>query len=450
MTHASLRSLPPPLGRPSRRGLLRGAAGLGAAVALGGSAACGSAASLAGGDRRIQFWNLFSGGDGANMRGMLDRFRAEFPGIEVEDTTLAWGDRYYTKLAMAGAGGRAPDVGILHLGRLAGFAPGRLLDPIDTGLLAEAGVRREDFNATLWDRATIGGELYGLPLDIHPSTMFYNRAACEPAGLLDAEGRLTELNGTEQFLDALDAVREVIGQSPLGWNALMPGECWWTFVGLYAQTGGSILSEDGTELALDDDRAEEVLAFMARLVADEYAIPGQDLVGYFVNGGGFVLFGNWLLVDFRTAGLDFGARPYPTLFGTPATQAESHILVLPHQEGRSGAADEAAHTLIAWLVRNSLSWAEASHVPAYLPILEHPDYLAMEPQSEYRGAMDIAAFDPPAWFCGTSSRVQADVGVHLSAAAMGSVTPAEAVRDIRATLRSLLDTRNPFGEGTAS
>ncbi|UCM87692.1 extracellular solute-binding protein [Streptomyces marincola] len=448
MTHVSLRSLPPP--EPSRRGLLRGAAGLGAAAALGSTAACGSAASLADGGNRIQFWNLFSGGDGAHMRALLDRFRTEFPAIQVEDTTLAWGDRYYTKLAMAGAGGRAPDVGVLHLGRLAGFAPGRLLDPIDTGLLAAEGVRRGDFNPALWDRATIGGELYGLPLDIHPSTLFYNRAACEPAGLLGPDGRLARIEGTGQFLDALDAVREVIGRSPLGWNALMPGECWWTFVGLYAQTGGTILTEDGTGIALDDDRAEEVLAFMARLVADEYAIPGQDLVGYFVNGGGFVLFGNWLVVDFANAGIDFGAQPYPTLFGTPATQAEAHILVLPHQEGRGGGANEAAHRLIAWLVRNSLAWAEASHVPAYLPVLDDPAYLAMEPQSEYRGAMDIAAFDPPAWFCGTSSRVQNEVGVHLSAAAMGSLTPGEGVRAIRSTLRDLLDTRDPFGEGTAS
>ncbi|MGP4113673.1 extracellular solute-binding protein [Streptomyces sp. 4N509B] len=446
--------MPPSLPRPprpplSRRRLLRDAAGLGALAALGATAGCGSPADLAGGADRIQFWNLFSGGDGANMRAMLDAFREEHPGIAVEDTTLAWGDRYYTKLAMAGAGGRAPDVGVLHLGRLAGFAPGRLLDPLDTTLLASHGVRREDFTPELWDRATIDGELYGLPLDIHPSTLYYNRAAVEPAGVLDADGHLVEINGTEQFLDVLDAVREAIGTSPLGWNALMPEECWWSFLGLYQQTGGTILSEDATEITLDDDRAEEVLAFFARLVAEEYAIPGQDLVGYLVNGGGFVFFGNWLVVNFQTAGLDFGARPYPTLFGQPATQAESHVLVLPHQEGRGGTANEAAHLLLSWLVRHSLAWAEASHVPAYLPVHQDPDFLALQPQAEYRSAMDIAAFDPPAWFAGTSSRLHIDVGVHLSAAAMGTVTPAEGVRRIRSALADLLATRNPFGEGGA-
>jgi multiple sugar transport system substrate-binding protein len=192
-----------------------------------------------------------------------------------------------------------------------------------------------------------------------------------------------------------------------------------------------------------------VLAFMDRLVAEEYAIPGQDLVGYLVNGGGFVFFGNWLVINFQEAGIDFGARPYPTLFGRPATQAESHVLVLPHQQDRGGAANEAAHTLVSWLVRHSIAWAAASHVPAYLPVLRDPEYLSMEPQSEYRSAMDIAVFDPPAWFGGTSSRLHIDVGNHVSTAAMGTVTPAEGVRGMRAALDELLATRNPFGEGSA-
>lgn len=436
----------PPAG-VSRRRLVSGAAGLGALAAVGSTVGCGSPAALASDGNRVRFWNLFDGGDGAHMRAMLDRFRAEHPGIPVDDTTLAWGDRYYTKLAMAGAGGRSPEVGVLHLGRLNGFAPGRLLDPLNTSLLADQGVRREHFNTDLWDRAMVDGQLYGLPLDIHPSTFFYNREVCGAAGLLDPDGRLMEINGTEEMFDALDAVREVIGQSPLGWNGLEPGECWWTFLSLYSQTGGTILSEDGAEITLDDDRAEEVLAFMARLVADDYAVPGQDLVGYFVNGGGFVWFGNWLVVNFETAGMDYGATPYPNLFGQPASQAESHVLVLPHQDDRGGGAQESAHVLISWLVKNSLDWAAASHVPAYLPVLEDPAYVELEPQAEYRHAIDQAAFDPPAWFFGTSSRGQSEVGVHLSAAAMGSVSPAQAVQDVRSALGKLLATRNPFGEG---
>ncbi|WP_165985729.1 extracellular solute-binding protein [Streptomyces sp. YIM 98790] len=454
--HHPRHSTAPPPGRtggaprPTRRGLLAGAAGLGALTALGGVSGCASPAALAADADRVRFWNLFSGGDGQNMRQLLNRFRRDHPDIPVDDTTLAWGDPYYTKLAMAGAGGRAPELAVMHLGRITGFAPGRLLDPIDTGLLEQHGIRREDFNPLLWDRAVVDGKLYGLPLDIHPSVCYYNRPACRDAGLLGDDGRLAEITGAEDFLAALGAVREVIGQSPLGWNALAPVECWWTFLSLYTQTGGTILAEDAAAITLDDDRAAEVLAFLARLVAEEYAVPGQDLVGYLVNGGGFVWFGNWLVINFNDAGLDYGARPFPTLFGTPAGQAESHCFVLPHQRGRGGRANEAAHLLMAWLVSHSLAWAEASHVPAYLPVLSDPEYLALQPQAEYRAAMDRAVFDPPAWFSGTNSRIQQEVGVHISAAAMGQVSPADGVRGMRDALGRLLATRNPFGEGSAA
>ncbi|MFG2733760.1 extracellular solute-binding protein [Streptomyces harbinensis] len=436
----------------TRRRLLAGAAGAGGMAALGALATgCGSPVSLAADGRRVRFWNLFSGGDGANMRALLDRFRAEHPGITVDDVTLEWGPPYYTKLAMAGAGGRAPELGVVHVGRLPGFAPGRLLDPIDTGLLAGHGVRREDFNPALWDAATVDGQLYGLPLDIFAFVHFYHRPVCAEAGLLAPDGTLAPLHGEAAFLAALDAVREVTGASPLGWNALQPVECWWAFWSLYTQQDGALLTPDGLASALDDAKAESVLAFLARLVAEDYATPGQDLVGYLVNGGGFVWFGNWLVIDFQTAGLDFGVTPFPTILGdTPAGQADGHALVLPHQDDRGGPAHESAHLLMAWLVRNSVDWAAASHVPAYLPVLEDPGYLALQPQAEYRAAMDQAAFDPPVWFAGTQSALQRDVGNAISAAALGHTTPAQGVGAIRAALGKLLATRDPFGGRSAA
>jgi len=78
---------------------------------------------------------------------------------------LAWGTPYYTKLAMASAGGRSPDLAIMHLSRLAGYAPGGLLDPWDTDLLAEFGVTEQDFPAVAWQRSQHRGRLFAVPLD---------------------------------------------------------------------------------------------------------------------------------------------------------------------------------------------------------------------------------------------------------------------------------------------
>jgi multiple sugar transport system substrate-binding protein len=82
-----------------------------AALGTGADALASSAST------RVRYWNLFSGGDGYNMIAMLDSFREEHPGIDVKDSTLQWGSPFYTKLAMAAAGNRAPRRGTTSCGR---------------------------------------------------------------------------------------------------------------------------------------------------------------------------------------------------------------------------------------------------------------------------------------------------------------------------------------------
>src|SRR5690554_5830531 len=115
-------SLPPPQG-PSRRRVLGAFAGLGALAASSAVAGCAAPSGVSGDRTLVRYWHLFGGGDGVNMQGMLDDFRREHPEIQLQDATLQWGAPYYTKLGMAGAGGRAPEVAALHLARLPGFAP---------------------------------------------------------------------------------------------------------------------------------------------------------------------------------------------------------------------------------------------------------------------------------------------------------------------------------------
>src|SRR4051812_41596540 len=83
----------------SRRQFLAAGGGLGLAGLV---SACGSpvATSLTGGQPAtadVIFWNLFGGGDGANMATMVAKFQ-KASGRTVEATLLSWGNPYYTKL----------------------------------------------------------------------------------------------------------------------------------------------------------------------------------------------------------------------------------------------------------------------------------------------------------------------------------------------------------------
>ncbi|MGW4233976.1 extracellular solute-binding protein [Streptomyces sp. NPDC004980] len=436
---------PPHLSR--RRALAGGAGALAAAGALSGCAA--PATAVGPGRIRLRYWHLFGGGDGVNMQAMLDDFRAGHPEIALEAATLQWGAPYYTKLGMAGAGGRAPELAVLHLARLAGFAPGRLVDPFDLDLLAEHGVREQDFPPEIWRRGRVGGGQYAVPFDTHPFVLYYQSEVCEKAGLTEG-GKLRPIKGPDEFADALRAAKKVTGRPGLVTETLGP-DCitpWRLFSTFYAQTGGTVLSADGKRLALDDAKALRVLEYLATLAEEGLMVRRADYgasVGIF-NGGqtAFHLNGEWEITTFRTAGLPFSMTRVPALFGSAATQADCHTFVLPHQADRGGAPNEAAHTLVAWMLRNSVAWAEGGHVPAYLPVLEDPAYLRLKPQSEYRDVIDDVALDEPAWFAGSASRLWIELGAVFSGVLTGSRTPRGALTEAKARLRTLLDTRNPL------
>jgi multiple sugar transport system substrate-binding protein len=86
------------------------------------------------------YWNLLSGGDGSHMEEMEAAYTKAHPGVNLESTILAWGNPYYTKLAMAIRSGSPPDVAIMHLSRINEFGPPGLLTPLSLDLLAAHGM----------------------------------------------------------------------------------------------------------------------------------------------------------------------------------------------------------------------------------------------------------------------------------------------------------------------
>ena len=444
------------MGQPglNRRQFLAAASGLLVAGSLGFAALGTGADALASDARtRVRYWNLFQGGDGTNQVAMVDAFRKANPDVAVKDSTLTWGGPYYTKLAMAAAGNRAPDLAVMHQGRIPGFAPGRLLDPWDIDLLAKYGVKEADFNPVLWQRGIVDGTLYALPLDIHVQLNFYRKDVCRKAGLLDADGRLPSATSPEEWFDILKAAKSQLknGVQTLGLHATDQNFCWWFFVTFYQQLGGTYFNDDHTDLTFDTDKATQVLEFFRKHITDGYVTVGAADGEAFLAGSPFTWEGNWSVPYFNGAKAEFGAQPLPPVFGRPATHAESHSFVLPHQADRGGAADEGAYQLAAYLTTHATTWANGGHVPAYLPTFKDPAYLELAPQNEYsRPAMDHPATEPHIWFAGSTGVLAQRVGPVIASANLGSTKPEAAARRMRTALDRLLASKNPMDGMTAA
>ncbi|MGV9550999.1 extracellular solute-binding protein, partial [Streptomyces ardesiacus] len=374
------------------------------------------------------------------------------PGIDVKDSTLQWGSPFYTKLAMAAAGNRAPDLGVMHLGRVTGFSPGRLLDPWDPALLAEYGVREKDFNPELWKRAVIDGKLYALPLDIHVQLCFYRKDVLRKAGLLGGDGRLVPVTSTDEWFDVLKEAKKATGKGlqTLGLHVNDLNVQWWMFVAFYTQLGGTWFDAANTGVTFDTAKATEVLEFLRRHVTDGYSVAGAADAEQFVNGAPFTWEGNWSVPVFDTAKLDYGATPLPPVFGRRATHAESHAFVLPHQSDRSGATNDAAHRLAAYVVRHAQQWAGGGHIPAYTPTLSSAAYRKLQPQSEYVSAMDHQATEPKVWFAGSTGLLAQRLGPVVMSSSAGSAKPESAARRMKGVLTELLAMKNPMDGRTAA
>jgi multiple sugar transport system substrate-binding protein len=431
--------------------------GLGAGAALtAGLAACSSplASGLTGAQpdtADVIFWNLFTGGDGANMVLMEQNFRKTHPGVSLEATILGWGNPYYTKLALATASGTPPDVGISHLSRLPLLAASGLLTPISETGVEDLGVRADRFTPAAWKKATVGGTVYAVPLDTHPFVLFYNEELARKAGLLDASGGdLKPIRGSAEFVDAVKAMKEASGH----YGAIMsitadPSTAWRFFDMIYSGLAGPVVTDSGTRIAVDDHAMGDTFAFMQSLTKTGL-MPG-DANGSSANAifstgkAGFLFDGEWQIPSYRAVkGLRFNVVPFPALLGPkPVAYADSHALVFPHNPHRSATRTRHAAEFVTSLLNDSAVWAHGGHVPAWLPTQRSKAFTDQSPQRNYVRAAFDAVYDPPAWYTGAGSDFQNTVGATIIEVLAGRMSPSRGVAAMRADLKRYTTARPP-------
>lgn len=135
---------------------------------------CAAAAAMAA-PVEIDYWSVFTGGDGATMQAMVDEFNASQDEVHVNHTPMTADDLYQKIPLTVQTGTGIPDVTVVHIERIPDFVEKELLYSYDMDLLAEAGIVPENYNASAWERSDIDGEHYGIPLDVHSYVTYYNK-----------------------------------------------------------------------------------------------------------------------------------------------------------------------------------------------------------------------------------------------------------------------------------
>jgi len=437
----------------SRRRFLSIGGGLTLAGAL---SACGSpiTTSLTGGQPAtadVIFWHLFGGGDGANMAEMVADYQ-QASGRSVEATLLSWGNPYYTKLALSTSSGRPPDVAIAHLSRLPLLAQAGLLEPIGDQFAA-AGITKDKFTPAAWQKATVDGTAYAVPLDTHPFVLYYNIDLAKKAGLLEGGGSgLKPIQGAEEFLAAVQAMKDAAGgdYGAVATITADPSTCWRLFMMVYSGLAGPLVSDLGTKVTIDRSAMKQSFAFLQQLTGSKGLMPRTATAttssSLFSQGKvGFLFDGVWQLPTYRdVTDLNFDIEPFPALLGDkPVAYADSHALVIPASTARSSARTAEAVEFVKGLVERSLTWAQGGHVPAYLPVQKSSEFAKLEPQSNYTGAAFNAVYDPPGWYTGAGSDFQTAMGSVVASVLTGGLSPKAGVETMRTSLQKFSTARPP-------
>ena len=391
-----------------------------------------------GGAVTVRFWNGFTGPDGRTMLRMVKRFNRENPDVHVLMQRMDWAT-YYNKLFVAGMGERAPEVFVIHVANLPRFHRAKFIHPVDDLAAADGGFDARSLDASCWDAVAFGGRHLGIPLDVHPQGLYYNKRLFREAGIVDEAGRARPPTNREEFLDAAERMtKDLDGDGrPDQWGFAFT-HILNNFQTLMPQFGGSYFGADGS-CTLEDPRNVEALAFGVELIRGRRcAPPPEDMhawIGFRQGKVAMVFEGVYMLQALlRQKDLDFGGAPIPVLGRRAGTHADSHTLCI--RAGLDERRVEASWRLTRFLSDNSLEWSGGGQVPVRTALRTTREFAAMDVQSQYARQMPYLNFPPRVPFL---FEFRSEFNRALERALRGRATPAEALADAARKTRDVIE-----------
>ncbi|MDQ0257241.1 multiple sugar transport system substrate-binding protein [Evansella vedderi] len=367
----------------------------------------------------LEFWNGFTGPDGEDIAKIIADFNEKYEGeIVIRSQTMPWAN-FYDQYRTVVTAGEAPDIAIMHLDQIAGYARYDLLTPLDE-LSADIGLVAKDFIPEVWNAGVYEGQRFGIPLDVHPLTLFYN------VDLLEAAGYSEPPTTYDELLEMSLAIQEATD----AWGIAMP--VFWPsnmiFYTSLMSHGGESVSEDGLTPLYNSPEGHEALQKMVDLVYKHEVSPSDvqadgEVTLFRQGNSAFHLNGIWMIAGFEQQdGLNFATAPVPAFGDQEAVWAGSHNFVLPKQQDEDPDRLEAAMKFIQFVSENSLQWAKAGQVPATYTVLESEEFKALEHQ--YNASQQNFVFPPSTPFYGDA---WGPTGPAVDEAMLGQLTPEEAL-----------------------
>jgi multiple sugar transport system substrate-binding protein len=373
------------------------------------------------GKQEITFWTPFSGADGPFMKKIVDAYNEQSNKYHVKFQIIPSGE-YYKQVDLAlSTGKNRPDLMIMHVDQIPTYQKKGQLQPVDD-IAAKADIKKEDFVEAPVKYATIDGKWYGIPLDIHPLILYYNKDLFKAAGIDHPP------TNRQEFID--DA-KKLTDKSKGQWGYVVP-TLWpqqFIFPTIVGQNGAKLADEQGKP-QLNSPEAVEALTFLKDLIYKYKVSPekvAQDgEVTLFLQGkNAMQLNGPWMKDQFDKAKINYGVAPVPQL-GTKqqAVQAGSHNFVIP-KDVKDPKVLEGIGDFLKYVAAHSIDWAQSGQAVASKQVLASDAFKQLtKQQTIVAQEFDYAQFNPPVINWGAMT---ADLYKEINLVLLGQKDPKKAL-----------------------
>lgn len=337
---------------------------------------------------KISFINGFTGGDGAYIKKITDAFNASQDQYEV--TELQEKD-HYTKFKSGDY-----DLVVIHGNNLQTYKQDGLIQGISP-VLEKAGIKETDFHQAGLDIVKLDGDLFAVPLDIHPLTMFYNKELVK------------EVPKTYQDLVSINKTLQSENKDLYALGIPSSGLVEFYMLMIAAQNG--IELKDGKQLNFaQPEFADALMQYHDMIWKDKVSPTGLGLDGEFQTfmkeakeGKAYqtavALTGPWFYGAAKEKyGDSLGVAPIPQIGSKLAAYGNAHTIALSAKVKDQKVLDGISEYLkFIYTPENLINWADGGQAPVHLATLEKIKADSDRYQIAYQNSLQFENYvSPPA------------------------------------------------------
>ncbi|QUW18115.1 sugar ABC transporter substrate-binding protein [Agrococcus sp. Marseille-Q4369] len=358
--------------------------------------------------------------------GVEEDFEAENDTIDLEIELQPWDNRD-EKIATALASGRGPDLVLLTADQTLNYYGTGGLQPLDDAIEPDA------FYPQTIDAVTYDGSVYGYPIYQTSTTTAYNTELFEQAGI--------ELPTTWDDVLAAAPVLAEQGVAVMDYSGSPNMTLNLSFYPLLWQAGGTVFTEDGTDVAFDSQEGVAALQFLMDLqeaggLPADAATKANAIEGGPLGTGGAAMGYAVTLAEVRQMQTALGEETVAVgepltgeeqaTFGTPGVLALTSISENP----------EAAGTVAQYIGSAEVSSALHQASGTYPVLVDAEVSSDDEDVAQFVAALEHAR---PGEVVPNARQVMAALSPHLQAALQGQVTAQEALAAAAAEARQVIE-----------